>query len=77
MESKEIEKIKAETKELLDKFSKALEKVKTNEGDSTTKEEDRRKEQEGVDSEKEFREIMFDNSKNKDEDFIIAEKKSW
>jgi Asp-tRNA(Asn)/Glu-tRNA(Gln) amidotransferase C subunit len=80
MDASEIEEIKREAKKILDKFSKALENAKIKEEESNVeREEDRRKEKEGKnpDENKDFREIMFENAPNKNEDFVIAEKKSW
>lgn len=76
MDEKETEQIKSETKKLLDEFSKALEKVKSEES-NVERSEDRRKEG-GVKVEDEnFRKIMFDNAPAKNEDFILAERKKW
>jgi len=76
MNEKEIEQIKIETKKLLDKFSKVLEKVKSEES-NVEREEDRRKEGEGKMGDEEFRKIMFENAPQKNEEFILAEKKKW
>ena len=71
---KEIEK---EVKGLLDKFSKALSKVSSEES-NVERDEDRREEGDGeCVGDSEFREIMFENAEQKNKDFIIAEKKSW
>jgi len=76
MDEKEADQIKNETKKLLDKFSKALEKVKSEES-NVEREEDRRKEGEGKPCDTNFRKIMFENAPAKDENFIFAEKKKW
>jgi len=76
MNEKEIEQIKIETKKLLDKFSKVLEKVKSEES-NVEREEDRRKEGEGKMGDEEFRKIMFENAPQKNDEFILAEKKKW
>ena len=76
MEEKETEQIKNETKKLLDKFSLALSKIKSEES-NVEREEDRRKEGEGKPCDNNFRKIMFENASVKSEDFIIAEKKKW
>ena len=84
VDEKERENIEAETKKLLDKFSKALSSIKDVEESNVEGEEDRREE----DSDKEikeseescgsdFRRIMFENATQKNKDFIIAEKKNW
>jgi hypothetical protein len=77
MEQNEIEKIKEETKKLLDKFSSALSRVKAEKESNVERESDRREEKEGKEGDKDFRMIMLENAPNKDEDFIFAEKKSW
>ena len=84
MEEKEVEKVRKETKELLDGFSKALANVdlKWREEWNVERDGDRRIEKEGKETERKtcdetFRAIMFENAPAKSEDFIIAEKKSW
>ena len=77
MNEKEIEAIKNETKQLLDKFSKALDAVKNSEEWNVERDEDRRKEGDGREVESDFRRIMLENAPNKTEDFVLAEKKSW
>ena len=73
VKKKEIEK---QTKELLDKFSRALAGVKSEES-NVERDKDRREEEAGKEGDKEFREIMFENAEQKNKDFIIAEKKTW
>jgi len=77
MEQKDIEKLKDETKSLLDKFSKALNSVKNGEEWNVERENDRRKEGKGNSCDVKFRKIMLENAPQKDSDFIIAEKKTW
>jgi len=77
MNEKETEILRTETKKLLDKFSKALDSVKSSEEWNVEREEDRRKDGPGSVGDKEFRKIMLNNAPNKSEDFIIAEKKKW
>lgn len=77
MEQQELEQIRKEARVLLDKFSKALDKVKAGEESNVIRLEDRRKEGAGANCDLEFRKLMLENAPNKDEDFIIAEKKSW
>ncbi len=77
MEPKEIEKLQEETKRLLDKFSKALAGVKSSGEWNVERDEDRRKEKEGKACEETFRKIMLENAPQHDDEFIIAEKKSW
>ena len=76
---KEIDKIKIEVREILDKFSVALGKVKLKEGEEWNVERDneRRIEKDGKICDSDFRKIMFENSTSKDEDSIIGEKKTW
>lgn len=79
---KEAENIKKETRKLLEKFSIALKNIKSEES-YVEREEDRRAEKaeeavgEGKKGDEEFRKIMFENAQQKNEDFIIAEKKTW
>lgn len=77
MNEKETEILRTETKKLLDKFSKALDSVKSSEEWNVERESDRRKDGSGAVCDKEFRKIMLNNAPNKSEDFIIAEKKKW
>ena len=79
MEPKEVKQLEEETKKLLDKFSKALASVKTEgkEEWNVEREADRRKEKEGEECDDNFRKILFENAPQHDDDFIIAEKKSW
>ena len=76
MDEKETEQIKNETKKLLDKFSLALSKIKSEES-NVERDQDRRKEGEGKIGDERFRKIMFENAPVKSEEFIIAEKKKW
>ena len=76
MDEKETEQIKGETKKLLEKFSLALSKIKSEES-NVERDEDRRKEGEGKIGDEGFRKIMLENAPLKNEEFIIAEKKEW
>ena len=76
MDEKQV-KLEEETKKLLDKFSKALASVKSEEDSNVERESDRRKERDGDSCDATFRKIMFENAPQKDSDFIIAEKKTW
>ena len=75
---KEVEQIRNEAKELLDKFSKALASVKL-EGEEWNVErgEYSREEKEGVESSIDFRKKMLENAPVHNEEVIIAEKKTW
>jgi len=77
MDSKEAQKLEDETRKLLDKFSKSLSNVKSAEEWNVEREADRRKEGEGKNCDNDFRKILFENAPQHDDDFIIAEKKSW
>jgi len=77
MDSKQVEKLEKETKKLLDKFSKALESVKSSEEWNVQRASDRRVEKEGKICDNDFRTIMLENAPQHDEEFIIGEKKSW
>lgn len=77
MNPEEIEQIKRETSSLLEEFSKALAKVKSEEENVVIRDKDRRTEKQGTNQNEKFRQIMFDNASQKNKDFIIAEKKSW
>jgi aspartyl-tRNA(Asn)/glutamyl-tRNA(Gln) amidotransferase subunit C len=77
MEEKDIKEVEKKAKEILDKFSKSLASVKGEEEWNVERKDERRKEGEGKSCDKEFREIFFRNAPKKDEDFLIAEKKTW
>ena len=77
MDEKHVRRLEEETKKLLDKFSKVLENVKSNEEWNVERDEDRRVEGQGKECDESFREIMLENAPQKDSDFIIAEKKTW
>lgn len=69
------DKIKIEAKKILDKFAKALEKVKTKENFYVDRDEFEREEN-GVKCE-DFKASLLDNAPKKDSDFVIAEKGEW
>ncbi len=74
----EQEKIKEEARQILEKFSKAIEKVENEVKDAkgVQREIQTRKETK-ANSDKEFRKLFFKNAESKEGDFIIAEKGSW
>jgi len=76
MDEKETEQIKSETKKLLEKFSIALSKIKSEES-NVERDQDRRKGGEGKMGDESFRKIMFENAPAKSDEFILAEKKKW
>lgn len=71
--------IAVEAKRILDNFSKALEKVKFKEKKENEEEKSRgfREEKDGKTGNSDFRKIMFENAPQKNDKFIIAEKKKW
>ena len=71
------ETIKKQAKEILDKFSKALEKVEIEEA-KVERPEDRREEKEPEEKvSEEFRKIMFSNAPETKDDCIQGEKGEW
>lgn len=74
---KREEEIKREAKLILDKFAKALEKIKTEES-FVEREEDRRKETEQEEKpDPEFRKIFFENAPAAKKECIEAERGKW
>ncbi len=71
-EKKEIEK---KAKIIMDSFSKKIEKIDISKKNKEEETDSRRKNYEN--SAKINREIMFSNAREKNKDFIIAEKKKW
>jgi len=75
---KEREGIKKEAKEIMDKFSKKISKVKEKIPEPLIeRKEYEREEKLGKDSNSDFRERMFENAPEKNKDFILTEKKKW
>ena len=75
---KEKESIKKQAKEIMDKFSKKLERINKKTGDSFVERDDfEREEDEGKKPNEDFRKRIFENAPNKNDDFILGEKKSW
>ena len=70
------EEIKRQAKEIIDKFSKALENISMKET-RVERENDRRKEEEGNFADSDFREIIFKNAPKTKNFFIEAEKGAW
>lgn len=78
LSEKEKEEVKREAKKILDSFSEKLSKVKVpDEEPLIIRREYEREEGNGVEPEGGFKEKIFENAINKDDDFIIAEKKRW
>lgn len=89
---KEKQEIQAQAKEIMNRFSNTLSKIKDkleeppverNFGERAEKEissklEQSKEEEKEKNNDKDFsKEIMFNNAKEKNKDFIIAEKKTW
>jgi hypothetical protein len=70
------EKIKQQAKQIIDNFVSALEKIETKE-ESVERDNDRRMERVSLETDKDFRKIMFENAPNKKGDCITAEKGKW
>jgi len=71
------EKVAKEAKEILDKFSHMIEAVKIKTAEKKAELGGFREEGEGKICDADFRARMFENAPEKDEDYIIAEKKTW
>jgi len=69
--------IQKEAREILDKFAKALEKIKDIPDSFVEREEDRREEKEGKEPNSDFRKIFFENAPATKKDSIQAEKGGW
>ncbi len=76
---KEKQEIKKQAKEIIEDFSKKLSKINKKVSESPIKKEfvKERQEKSSKECDNDFREIMFENTPNKNENFIIAEKKQW
>ncbi|MBI5803310.1 hypothetical protein HY448_01335 [Candidatus Pacearchaeota archaeon] len=75
---KEKEEIKQEAKDIMDSFSKKISKVKKKIPESFIERKDfEREEKQGAECDNDFRRRMLENAPNKNESFIIAEKKKW
>ncbi len=71
------EQIKQEAKKILDKFAKALERVKQTPEFYVERDEDRRVESSGSPSDDSFRKIFFENAPSVKNECIEAEKGVW
>ena len=75
---KEKEDIRKEAKQLMNSFSAKLEKVKEKIPEPLIEREDfERDEGEGRKGDMDFRRRIFENAPNKNDDFILGEKKGW
>ena len=71
------EAIEAQAKQILDNFSKALESVKAKSQKTRMQQAPFREETQAKPFSTEFKQQIFKNAPNKDEDCIIAEKAQW
>ena len=69
-------KVENEAKDIIDKFAKALEKVKTKDQDFYIEREEFERDENGTPCEG-FKSKLLGNAPEKDNDFIIAEKGAW
>ena len=75
---KEREEIKKQAKDIMDKFSEKLSKIdKKIPEPLIEREEFERIEEEGKESNYDFRKRLFENAPKKNKDFILTEKKKW
>jgi Asp-tRNA(Asn)/Glu-tRNA(Gln) amidotransferase C subunit len=75
---KEKEEIKEQAKKILDDFSRELSKAGREAGESVIERENCERKEGSEKCDDNFsREKMFENAPEKNDDFIIAEKKSW
>ena len=75
---KEKEEIKKQAKGIMDSFSKKLSAIKEKVSEPIIEREKfEREEGAGENCDEDFRRRMFENAPNKNEDFILTEKKSW
>ena len=77
MGNKREEQVKKQAKQILEKFAKALEKVKHVPEEQIEREQDRRKEGEGQQPNEQFRKIFFENAPQTKDKCIQAEKGAW
>lgn len=76
LSEKDKEEIKKQVNSILDSFSKKLSEIDEKEEESFV-ERDASERVEGENPEEISRKIMFENAPEKNDDFIIAEKKKW
>ena len=74
---KEKEQIRKEAKRIIDDFASALDKVKIKMEKVKKLHGGYRKEGLGEKGDNDFRTVMFENAPEKEEDFMVAEKKKW
>ena len=70
--------IKSDAKKIIDSFSEKLSKVHVLDKEPVIKRKEyERQEGNGKECDNDFKKIMIENAPNKNEDFIMAEKKKW
>jgi len=75
---KEKQEIQAQAKQIMNNFSNKLSGIKENLEESFVERDfGERTENEGMRDENFSKEIMFNNAKEKNKDFIIGERKTW
>ena len=75
---KEQESIKKEAKEILEKFSKSLEKVESKVKETKgVQREIQSREESKVQQDKEFKKLFLKNVPKSEDDYVIAEKGAW
>jgi len=77
LSEEEKQEIKKQAEKILEKFSKALKKVKTEEYKHFENKSGFREETKTSETNKEFQDIFFQNAPKKNKNYIIGEKKSW
>jgi Asp-tRNA(Asn)/Glu-tRNA(Gln) amidotransferase C subunit len=76
LSEKDREEIKKQVDSILQSFSKKLSEIKKDIGESNVEREEFEREEDGKPSELD-RKIMFENAPEKNDDFIIGERKKW
>ena len=72
-----MEEVGKQAKQILDKFAKTLESIRLKEKKEKDEVGGFREEGQGSGQDSDFRKRMFENASNKNDNFIIAEKKKW
>lgn len=77
MDKRKKEEIRKQAKEILKSFGRSLERIKVEKKALKKEVGGFRQEGNGDSGENDFRQRMFSNAPSKNDDFIIAEKKTW
>lgn len=78
MDEVKRDKIRKEAKQILDDFSKSLDKIKFRKSERKLDENSgMRREEDGKKKDADFKDRVFKNALKKNEDYLIAESKSW